>query len=96
MICSTWLYFLHVQVVLRDLAKIHAVHLNKMDILLSCDWLEKLKLLELQPLWGALLKHGHTDFPELWTKERCSSCTCITPIDVPVSISSCDLHVVGV
>ena len=64
--------FCYVQVVLRDLAKIHAVNLNKLDVLMSCDWLEKLKLFELRPLWGALLKHGHTDFPEFWTKERYS------------------------
>lgn len=58
---------------MRDLAKLHASFLGRKDWLQAQSWLEGFsteRMVKLAPLWTELLKHAHTEFPEVWSKER--------------------------
>lgn len=61
------------QVVLRDLAKVHSLYLDNKKWLDSKSWLERKdtkKITEMAPLWRELLRHAHSEFPEFWPKDR--------------------------
>lgn len=71
--CSETSLIVTVQVVLRDLAKIHSVYLGDSEWLDSKEWLERKetnKTVEMSPLWRELLRHAHSEFPEFWPKDR--------------------------
>ena len=65
--------YIVLQVVLRDLARVHAVYINDKEWLDTKEWLEKrdiAKTNEMVPLWRELLRHAHSEFPEFWPKDR--------------------------
>lgn len=69
---STVYIIIH-QVVMRDVARLHAVFLGRTEWLRAQPWLERCsaeKMVRLAPLWRELLKHAHTEFPEMWGRER--------------------------
>ena len=61
------------QVVLRDLAHIHSLHLSRSDWLSSRPWLERVtgqRMAHMTPLWRELMIHAHNEFPQFWTQQR--------------------------
>ena len=61
------------QVVLDGLAEIHSVYWDKRDDLSSIPWLYVMtseRMVQLAPLWMALLNHARSEFPDMWTEER--------------------------
>ena len=61
------------QVVLRDMASIHAMFLDQQEWLSSREWLERMtsdKMIKMSPLLHELLRHAHHQFPETWTSTR--------------------------
>ena len=65
--------FVDMQVMLRDLAKVHSLYLDSKKWLDSKPWLERKetkKITEMAPLWRELLRHAHSEFPEFWPKDR--------------------------
>ena len=58
------------QVVLRDLAKMHSVFVNDKEWLDSKEWLERKKTEKMIPLWKEMLRHAHSEFPEFWPNDR--------------------------
>ena len=67
---------LPLQIVLRDLAKIHSLYLGKMNWLNAQPWLEQRKtdkIVAMVELWSELLQHCSVEFPEFWTNERYES-----------------------
>ena len=65
---------------MRDLAKIHAQYLGKTEWLSSRPWLETKeggRIVGMEPLWWAMLDHASTEFPEMWTEERCVCVVCV-------------------
>ena len=64
---------LSLQVVLRDMAHAHSLFLNQTEWLHSRPWLQRTggkEMAAMAPLWGALVEHAHSEFPEMWTAER--------------------------
>lgn len=68
------LSLLFVQVVLRDLAKLHAhFYTERKEWLQKTSWLERMGLEEMKslcPLWLALLEYAGGEFPYIWTKKK--------------------------
>ena len=58
---------------MRDVAKIHAEFLGRLDWLKAQLWLEGFsteRMVKLRTVWKELLKHAHAEFPEMWSQER--------------------------
>ena len=64
---------LNVEVVLRDVAKIHSSFLTKQEWLTSQYWLDvesTERMMRWVPLWPTLIQHAEKAFPEMWTKDK--------------------------
>ena len=59
------------QVVLRDMAKIHALFMDKVDRLSQQSWMDHSHscdvAIKIHPLWKAMLVNAAKKFPEFWT-----------------------------
>jgi len=59
------------QVVLRDMAKIHALYMDKVNALSQQLWMDHShscdEAIKIRPLWKAMLANAAKKFPEFWT-----------------------------
>lgn len=61
------------QSALNGLAEVHSVYFDQREQLTCLPWLDVMtteRMVELTPVWEALLRHAQRDFPDLWTADR--------------------------
>ena len=61
------------QSALNGLAEVHSVYFDQREQLTCLPWLDVMtteRMVELTPVWEALLRHAQRDFPDLWTTDR--------------------------